>query len=164
METTQIPLEGRMIPLSIRRHRRARRISLRLSPGRDGIVMTLPLRASVESGMRFFSDKVIWVLSNVDENGSIPFKDGAILPILGTDYIIRRTDGRGVSQLADGVLRVFGAPEFTGRRVRDFLKKHLREACLERAQAMAASLSKKISDVRIRDTRSRWEAAPRAGR
>jgi len=164
METTQIPLDGRMIPLSIRRHRRARRISLRLSPARDGIVMTLPMRASVESGMRFFSDKAQWVLSNVDENAAIPLEDGMLIPLLGADYRIRRRDGRGVSHLAAGELIVFGAAQFTSRRVRDFLKKHLRGICLERAAAMAQQLGKKVSDVRIRHMGSRWGSCSAGGK
>jgi predicted metal-dependent hydrolase len=163
MDTTHIMLEGRTIALAIRRHRRARRISLRLSPARDGIVMTLPGRASVASGMAFFTSKANWVLRNVEEDTAVPLTDGTVIPVLGEECVIRHMPGRGVGELTAGELRVHGALEFISRRVRDFLKKHLREACLARAQAMAQSMGKSVRDVRIRDTRSRWGSCSRGG-
>jgi predicted metal-dependent hydrolase len=156
MDTTHVPLGGQIIPLAIRRHRRARRISLRLSPARDGIVMTLPQRASVTSGMDFLHSKAGWVLANVEPDKAVALADGAILCILGENCTIRRMEGRGLSGLSGGELRIHSAPEFVARRVRDFLKKQLREACIARAQAMAAALGKTVREVKIRDTRSRW--------
>jgi predicted metal-dependent hydrolase len=163
MDKTQIPLGGRMVPLSIRRHRRARRISLRLSPARDAVVMTLPLRASVASGLAFFHSKSQWVLTHVEPDAVVELKDGAVIPVLGEEYVIRRMEGRGVSHIAGSEIRVHCAPEFTARRVRDFLKAHLREAALAQAQAMAAILGKPLRSVKIRDTRSRWGSCSRGG-
>jgi predicted metal-dependent hydrolase len=163
METLSVTLEDRVIPLSIRRHRRARRISLRLSAARDAIVMTLPVRASVASGMEFFTSKAGWVLANVETDRNVAFADGITLPVLGEEYTIRRMEGRGVSALEEGELRVHCAPEFVARRVRDFLKKHLRDICLQRATFMSDTLGKTIREVKIRDTRSRWGSCSRRG-
>jgi predicted metal-dependent hydrolase len=163
MDSTQITLEGRHIPLSIRRHRRARRISLRLSPARDGIVMTLPARASVHTGMDFFHSKAGWVLANVETGASVTLTDGAVIPILGEEYTIRRMPGRGVTALSGSELHVHSVPEFVARRVRDFLKKYLHEACMKRAQPMAAQLGKAVRDIKIRDTRSRWGSCSSGG-
>ena len=163
MEITHIPLGERMIPLSIRRHKRARRITLRLSAARDGVVMTLPRRASVESGMRFFSRQAQWVLDNVETSGSLSFTDGVVLPIMGQDITIRYSAGRGVSEIKGAELHIHGNPEFLARRVKDFLKKYLQAECLEQARAMAEALGVTVREVRIRDTRSRWGSCSTGG-
>lgn len=163
METTHIALEGRSIPLHIRRHCRARRISLKLSAARDGIILTLPPRAPVEAGMKFFRSKMGWVLANIETDQNVTFAEGAVLPVLGTPVTVRCLLGRGLSEIADGELRVYCKPEFAARRVRDFLKKLLQAACLERAQQAAVKLGKSVRGVTIRDTRSRWGSCSARG-
>jgi predicted metal-dependent hydrolase len=163
MDTTPVALKGRIIPLAIRRHRRARRISLRLSPARDTIVMTLPVRASVASGMDFLSSKAEWVFSNLEEDQTIHLKDSVTIPVLGQAYIIRHSPGRGISELHENELHIRCAEEFVARRVRDFLKKYMREACLVRAQMMAEHIGKTVREVRVRDTRSRWGSCSASG-
>ncbi len=163
METTYVPLGERLIALSICRHARARRISLRLSPARDGIVMTLPKRAALAKGMAFFASKSQWVLSHVEQTPAAKLAEGAVISLLGNETFIKRGDGRGVATLHDNILTIYGAPEFTERRVRDFLKKHLQSICLEQARTMAGILGKTIREVKIRDTRSRWGSCTASG-
>lgn len=127
--------------------------------------MTLPKRASVESGMEFFQSKAQWVLTNVEADKPVLFVDGAALPILGKECVIRHVRGRGVTQLATDNLQLLahGDPVFTARHVKDFLKKHLRDECLKHAHAMAKTLGKTVREVRIRDTRSRWGSCTASG-
>jgi predicted metal-dependent hydrolase len=163
MEISHIPLGERIIPLAIRRHMRARRISLRLSPSRDGIVMTLPRRTSVEAGMRFLDKQRQWVLDNVETQRAVTFADGASLPVLGQEVILRHQTGRGVSALKEGELHIHGDPAFLTRRVKDFLKKQLHAECLRQARALAQTLNVTLREVRIRDTRSRWGSCTTGG-
>jgi predicted metal-dependent hydrolase len=166
MEITHVRLGERVIAVSIQRHMRARRISLRLSPARDGIIMTLPRRAALTSGMEFFTSKSSWILANLDSEASVSFNDGSIIPMLGKTYTIRRTPGRGVSTLNEETaeLHIYGSAEFTPRRVKDFLKKHLQHYAFERATERARILGKNVSEVRLRDTRSRWGSCTAKGK
>jgi len=162
-----IPLGERLIPLVIRRHTRAKRISLRISPAKDGIVMTLPKRASVHTGMKFFMSKTDWVLTHVEQSGVLALGDGVIIPIIGEAHTIRYIGGRGIAKLAVAEpgpeLLIYGAASFTPRRVKDFLKKHLQAECAVRARAMAATIGKKLRDVKVRDTSSRWGSCTAGG-
>jgi len=163
MEPLQITLGERVIALEVRRHQRARRISLKLSPARDGIVMTLPRRASVEAGMKFFISKADWVLANVESDAGIVLKDGAVIPLFGEMTLIRHMPGRGVTQQAAGELHVYGNAEFTARRVKDYIRKGLQEKCVRQAQAIAAQIGKTVRSVRIRDTSARWGSCSTSG-
>ena len=164
MEMTVIALQGRPIRLGIRRHAQARRISLRLSAARDSIILTLPRRASVASGLRFFHAKSAWILAHVEPESAIALADGAVIPILGENCVICHKQGRGIAAINDkSELHIYGDPAFTARRVRDFLKKHLLAECAQRAESMAAQLGKKPRDVKIRDTRSRWGSCSAKG-
>lgn len=174
MEKTHIILEGRTIPLSICRHRAARRISLRLSAARDGVIMTLPLRASIAKGLDFVTTKARWVITHLETDEHIAFEDGAIIPVGGQNVVIRRIAGRGISELSAASpereehalreLQVHCAPEFISRRVQEFLKKYLREICFTRAQTMAKLIGKTVHDVRVSNTRSRWGSCSHGGR
>ena len=163
MEILHVPVEGRVIALAIRRLRNARRISLRLSAGRDSIVLTLPVRASVATGMKFFHSKTGWVLAHIHEGRAFPFEEGSILPINGRNVTLRREPGRGTAVLSETELTLFCAPEFVKRRATDFLKKHMHSLCRQKASQMAACLGKSIKTVKIRDMKSRWGSCARDG-
>lgn len=156
-EKQHITLNGKDIPLVVRRHKAAKRVSLRLMPAGDGVVLTLPMRGSLPRAMAFLQQKADWVLTHVAQTPQkIRLEHGATIPVLGVLHVIERMEGRGVTHISAGKLYVYGAPEFTARRVKDFLKKHLHAYCLERAQAMAAQLGKSVRAVRIAAMRSRW--------
>lgn len=163
MEKTSVILSGCAIALCIRRHARARRISLRLSASRETVIMTLPKRASVEAGIKFLRSREQWVLQNIGLHPTIPFADGTVIPILGQDYTICHANARGVTQLAGNQLLVYGKTEFVSRRVRDFLKEYIRKIIAERAREMAMRMGRKAPSVSIRDTRSRWGSCSAKG-
>jgi predicted metal-dependent hydrolase len=163
MENQHITLNGRAIPLAIRRHKSARRVSIRLTPAGDGVTLTLPARGNLHKAMGFLHQKADWILTHVLQDTKVRLIDGASIQVLGEAYQIQRIEGRGVACLSHGVLQVYGAPEFTARRVKDFLKKHLYAYGVPRVQAMAAALEKTIQSVRIGDTRARWGSCTASG-
>jgi len=158
MENTHIKIGSRVIPLEIKHSKRAKHISLRISPAKNSIIMTLPRYATVTSGMKFLAGKTDWILANVEEYKNVRIMAGITLPILGKNYTVRRMDGRGTTKMdaQNGELIVFCAPEFTSRRVKDFLKKYLREKCVRRSQALAERIGKTVSKITISSARSHW--------
>ena len=49
------------VPLTVRRHPRARRIILRLAPEGDGAVVTIPEHASFDEGLNLARDHAAWI-------------------------------------------------------------------------------------------------------
>lgn len=160
-----VDVSGRQVMTHVRRHRMARRISMRLTSAGDGIVLTLPARASLDKALKFMSSKADWVLKHVvDSSALLPLIDGVTVPVLGQNYTIRRLQGRGVARLYHDALEVYGAESFTARRVSDFLKKHLQQVCSAEAQRFAARIGKTVKNVRVGNMQARWGSCTVAGR
>lgn len=127
--------------------------------------MTLPLRTSVQKGMAFLKLKTDWVLEHIAlAPPKTALGDGAAIPVMGVMHRIERKAGRGVPRQHEGILTVHCAPEFTTRRVRDFLKKHLQDYVQHQAVLLAGILDKPIRKVRIGEMRSRWGSCTSSGR
>ncbi len=163
--TQYVEVSGRPVLTKVRRHRRAKRITLRVTAAGDGVVLTLPARASLEKALRFLHSKADWVLEHVaDGSAAVPLADGAVISVLGKEYTIERMQGRGVAQLREGVLEVHGAEHFTARRVGDFLKKHLQRVCYEEAHTIAARIGRTVKNVRVGSMEARWGSCTASGR
>jgi hypothetical protein len=153
-----ISLGGRVIPLLVRRNRSARRIVLRIDVEAGGVALTLPGRTALAEGLALAHERADWVLRCLDKlPARLPFADGTVLPLLGTDITIRHAPGtkHGVVH-TDSELIVSGAPEHLARRVADWLKREARREIANRAHPMASRIGRTIAGLAVRDTRSRW--------
>jgi len=153
-----ITLEGGTTLVQFRRSARARRISLRVDPAGGGVVVTLPMRASRHQGMALVKRHVDWIATRIAAlPRTIPFVDGAEIPLYGTPHRIRHSPlARGAAWIADGDLHVTGAAEFLARRVRDFLRAEARRSMLALVAAKSATIGIAPKRVTIKDTTSRW--------
>jgi len=165
--------DGRLvIPLSVRRNRTARRISLRIDVPRRGAILTLPQRTGIRAGLDFVAEKALW-LRNAHARlpEAQPFAAGAIVPFAGFPHRIEhRPDARGgvwrEPARADELPRIVvtGGAEHLARRLRDWLKREALAVLEARTRATAARIDKGIARVSVRDTRSRWGSCARDGR
>jgi predicted metal-dependent hydrolase len=161
-----IDADGATVPLRLRRHPRARRISLR-ADARDGsIVLVLPPRASLDAGIGFARSQAGWIRRRLSAlPPPMPFAPGATLDILGERVAIRHEPGvRGTARRDGAALIVGGDTGFVARRVRDHLRAEARRALAARADAMARVIGHRIVALRVADTRSRWGSCARGGR
>lgn len=158
MYPTHVTIGKHVIPVAIRISPRARRISIRISAAKDKVAMTLPKRTALESGLRFLHTKADWIMTHIQADYTIRLADGVTISVLGKDYTIHNAQGRGITHLDEenNRLMVYGAPEFTERRVKDFLEKLLLETCVHKSAAMAGKIDRKISRVRVMEAGSRW--------
>ncbi len=161
-----LDIEGRAVPLRIRRNARARRLILRIDGERDGVVVTLPGRVPVEEGLDLARGKAAWIVRQLDRLAPrVPFADGAVVPILGDDHRIRfdPTGRRPVSR-GTGEIVVTGRPEHLARRLTDWLKGEARSLIVPLAHAKAQSLGRSPGAITLRDTRSRWGSCSADGK
>lgn len=153
-----IRIEGREIPLIVRRHPRARRMILRLNATGEGAVVTIPPHADPADGLDMARRQSAWLRSRLDDIGQhTPFSDGASIPFHGRDLTVRhRPDARGTAWLEEGEIHVAGALEHLSRRLGDWLRKQARADISPLAHAKAAIIDQTVSRITIRDTRTRW--------
>ncbi|PKU23397.1 zinc metallopeptidase [Telmatospirillum siberiense] len=140
-------------------------MSLRINEQDGSIILTLPSHMAAARGLDFAMSKADWLTERLDAlPDGMPFKDGAILPLLGVPHRLRHDPlGRQGVWLADREIHVAGRPEHFERRLTDWLKREARKEITALALPMAASIGKSPGSVRLKDTRSRWGSCSARG-
>ena len=133
---TLIVIDGQHVPVTLRRNRNARRFILRLDKRGDGIVITLPMRASQSKALDFAASHAVWISEQLAASLSATrFADGVVVPVRGEEHrIVHKPGTRGTVWLADGEekeIHVAGTAEHVARRVADWLKREARRDLIE---------------------------------
>lgn len=148
---------------------RAKRMALRLDPRKRVIHLVVPKRASMHTAYLFAKENKEWIREKLrDLPKHIPFKDGEVLPILGRDRKIivlynealKHTD---IVLKKDELLVMTNKPD-PSVRIKRFLIDLAREKLTELALGKAALIRRKVDDVVVKDTRSRWGSCSEDGR
>ncbi|WP_298284867.1 M48 family metallopeptidase [Acidocella sp.] len=153
-----IAVAGALTPVTFRRSARAKRISLKLDPASQGVVITLPERATRRAGLALLHAHEAWVAEKL---AALPcplkLAAGAHVPVHGVAHLITPAPGaRGGAWIEDGAIMVTGEAAFLARRVADCLKRLARQELTARAAEKARLAGLKPKTVRIKDTRTRW--------
>jgi predicted metal-dependent hydrolase len=157
--------DEREIPLEIRRHSRAQRLTLRMTPDGAGVRLVLPARVAVKEGMAFVERNRGWILQRLsDQPARVIFRDGATIPFLGQNQTVRHDPNarRGVWR-EDDIIWVSGFAEHLPRRLTDYLKAEARNEITARARTKAESQGLRIARISLRDTTSRWGSCSSRG-
>jgi len=158
-------LGDREVPLSVSRHARARRLTLRLDHASGSFHLTLPRRAPLAEGLDFARVNAAWIRAQLEAlPAPVPFVDGAVVPYRGEDHVIRHVPWarRGVWR-EDRAIHVSGFAEHLPRRARDFLKREAERVIGGRAQAKAAAIGRGFERMQLRDPKSRWASCSTSG-
>ncbi|MCF8482997.1 MAG: M48 family metallopeptidase [Rhodospirillum sp.] len=160
-----ITLDGRALPVTLRRNARSQRLSLRVDPSGEGVIVVAPPHVSERIILDFVQDKSDWVsrqLSTQPEH--VPFADGIPLPFLGDIHRIQhQPDARRGVWAEGGVIHVSGRAEHLSRRLTDWLKVRARQEIETRVQTHAAVLGVRPGRITLRDTRTRWGSCSHKG-
>jgi predicted metal-dependent hydrolase len=158
-------VEGRMLPVDVRTHPNARRMTLRVDRASGRLRLTLPSGVGITEGLRFAERHRGWVRARLAElPDQVPFADGARLPILGVEHEVRhRPEMRAGVWREGGVIHVSGASEHLPRRLGDFLKKEARTEITPRVRDLATQVGRPAGRITLRDTSSRWGSCTARG-
>ncbi|MBM3522423.1 MAG: M48 family metallopeptidase [Alphaproteobacteria bacterium] len=161
-----IDSDGQAVTLAIRRNARARRVSLRADPADGEVVLVLPDRASLASGLRFARTQSRWIRGRIARMpAKTPIAPGLRFELLGEMITLAHDASLRGSPRRDGeVLTIGGDAAFLARRLRDWLKDEARRALRDRAEQHATTLGRSIAALRVVDTRSRWGSCAPGGR
>lgn len=161
-EERHLLVGDRPIPLIIREHAAATRMTLRIEPGGRGLKLTVPRGLKASEVDAFLNRHDEWLRKKLGkfENENI-LGHGARISLRGVPHRIVHTGKiRGITEIAyegeERVILVSGLEDHLTRRLCAFLKKEAR-ADLERlASYHAATIRKPIKSITMKDTRSRW--------
>ncbi len=153
------------VDVAIRRHPKAKRLSLRVDPAAGGAVVTLPRQTSRRVAEAFILQNADWLAEALAEiPDATPFTDGVTLQVLGQSVTVcHRPDRRSGVEMVDGEILVSGQAEHLPRRLRDFLKKQGKAEIEPLARSLADRLGARVGRVTLRDTRSRWGSCSAKG-
>jgi predicted metal-dependent hydrolase len=89
--TPEAPLKVKLVgvdcPLELRRSRRARRFSLKVSHTERAAILTLPQEVQIEEAGDFLARHMEWLKRQIDKLPEpVPFKDGAVIPLRGINH------------------------------------------------------------------------------
>lgn len=169
-----VELGGRHLPLAVKTHPRARRMTLKIEPGGRALSLTVPPglpRHEIDGFLRRHHDWLLDKISRFPEGGDTVVKIGAIVPVLGLDHRITHSGNlRGLTKATPGqnerdpnVLCVSGPEDRAGMRVADYLKTVAKREIGARVAVHAAASGKKVASIAFKDTKTRWGSCSSKG-
>ena len=154
----------------VRRHRQARRYTLRIAAATREVVLTIPPRGTLKEAREFAQKHGGWIAARL---GRLPeavrFANGIVIPLRGMPHrIAHRRNVRGtVWTESDGdgerLLCVAGEAPHVDRRVGDFLRREAKRELEAASKRHAAELGVAIRRISVRDQASRWGSCSTAG-
>ena len=160
----------RSLPLRIVENERARRLTLRIDAGGRGLRVTVPPGMPRREIDLFLSRHQGWLEGKLAKLPDRPqVRPGIKIPVRGTPHLIVHEPGtRGTVEVAevDGrpALVVHGDRRHLTRRIADFLKREARRDIDALVARHSATVGKRATSVRFKDTTSRWGSCTADGK
>jgi predicted metal-dependent hydrolase len=154
----------------LRRHRQARRYTLRIHAATREVVLTMPPRGSLKEAKDFAHKHGGWIAARIGRLPEVaPFAPGVRVPLRGVSHrIVHRRGARGtvwreIAEDGEALLGVAGEAPHIDRRVGDFLKREARRDLETASRRFAGELNVFVKRVAVRDQSSRWGSCSTTG-
>ena len=162
-QAIQVDFDKAVYLVRMRRHRQARRYTLRIHAATREVVLTMPPRGSLKEAKEFAQKHGGWIATRLGRlPEAMPFAHGMMLPLRGetaSHCASARRARHGVDETAIGrpaaALRRRRAPH-VDRRVKDFLKREAKRELETASRRYAERIGARIKRVAVRDQSSRW--------
>ena len=152
-------------PIEIRHHPQARRLRLRLDPGKRQLLLTCPPRSSRKAALDWAIGQRSWVEAELAKlPPECPFKPGEVIPLEGVEIVLEWQSDRPRSARLEGDRLVCGGPsDGFARRIEAWLKRHARDLLSAETAAAARRAGVVVRAVSIGDAASRWGSCSASG-
>lgn len=158
IEPALLAIEGKPVTVSFRRNARARRLVLRLSRDRSGVIVTLPPRVSRTQALDFAKQSSKWIEERLTaEPAGKRLRAGAEILIRGERrQIVHSGARRGTVVLAESSILIAGDEAHLQRRLIDWLKAEAKRDLIKASAFYADAMGVKFHRLSVRDQKSRW--------
>jgi predicted metal-dependent hydrolase len=169
-QTIQIAFDQAIYLVRVRRHRQARRYTLRIHAASREVILTMPPRGSLREAKEFAQKHGGWIATRLHRlPEAAPFAHGTVLPLRGIAHrIAHRAGARGTvwtetGETGERLLCVAGQAPHLARRVADFLRREARRDLEAVSLRTARHLGVAVHAVSVRDQASRWGSCSTTG-
>jgi predicted metal-dependent hydrolase len=169
-QAIEVVFERSIYLVRMRRHRQARRYTLRIAAATREVILTIPPRGTLKEAREFAQKHGGWIAARL---GRLPeavrFAHGIVIPIRGLPHrIAHRRGERGtvwteMDESGERLLCVAGEAPHVDRRIGDFLRREAKRELEAASQRFAAELGVGIRRVSVRDQASRWGSCSTVG-
>jgi len=154
----------------LRRHRQARRYTLRIQAATREVILTIPPRGTLKEAREFAQKHGGWIAARLGRlPEAAPFAHGITVPLRGERHrIVHRRGIRGTvwtetDSSGERLLCVAGHAPHIDRRIGDFLRREARRELETASRRFAADLGVTVRRVAVRDQSSRWGSCSTTG-
>ena len=166
----QVVFDKAVYLIRMRRHRQARRYTLRIDAATREVVLTMPPRGSMREAKEFAQKHGGWIAARLKRlPEAAPFAHATTVPLRGVPHRIEHRRGeRGavwieIAECGDQLLCVAGEAAHVNRRIGDFLKREAQRDLDAASRRHAARLGVAVKRVCVRDQSSRWGSCSNSG-
>jgi predicted metal-dependent hydrolase len=169
-QAIEIVFDRSIYLVRMRRHRQARRYTLRIQSATREVVLTIPPRGTLKEAREFAQKHSGWIAARLDRlPKAAPFTGGTVVPLRGMPHRIAHRPGmRGTvwtEAAADGerLICVAGNAPHIDRRISDFLRREAKRDLEAASRRFAGELGVRVKRVAVRDQSSRWGSCSTTG-
>jgi predicted metal-dependent hydrolase len=169
-QLVDIDFDGSVYPVRLRRHRQARRYTLRVQAATREIILTIPPRGTLKEARAFAQKHGGWIAARLKRlPEAAPFTPSAVIPVRGVPHrIVHRRGSRGtvwieIGEDGERKLCVAGHAPHIDRRVGDFLRREAKRDLEAASHRFARELGVVVRRVGVRDQASRWGSCSTTG-
>ncbi|MGZ5826992.1 MAG: M48 family metallopeptidase [Xanthobacteraceae bacterium] len=165
----EIAVGDKLYLVRVKRHRQARRFTLRVLTTTREVQLTIPPRGSLKEAKSFAEKNGEWIAARLRHiPAAAPFKHGELVPLRGTMYrICHRSGVRGTVWVENGagenLLCVAGEAPHVHRRISDYLKREAKRDLTQASRRYADEIGGSFASLSVRDQSSRWGSCSSTG-
>jgi predicted metal-dependent hydrolase len=169
-QAIEIVFDRSIFLVRVRRHRQARRYTLRIQSATREVVLTIPPRGTLKEAREFAQKHGGWIAARLDRlPKATPFADGIVVPLRGVPHrIVHRRGARGTvwtetNGEGERLICVAGDTPHLDRRIGDFLRREAKRELEAASRRFAEALGAHVKRVAVRDQSSRWGSCSTTG-
>jgi len=154
-----LEVAGRARPVAIRRHPRARRLTMRLSPGGDELRITLPTWGRTADALRFARSRASWIEAQLARLAAPapPIGPGAVIVFRGEPLLIDWQAGYPrAPRHAEGVLALGGPQDRIAPRIQRWMEGEALTLLAADLAHYCARADQPVPALRLSRAQRRW--------